>query len=97
MEQVRGEEGVSGQGLEGPFWEEELPSCIQLQFECLHCKQDMKVHSRNFGLKLQFVARCSGAGTQEDSENILYYIGKGVQIKEGWVTFEWIAGTGSLN
>ncbi len=34
VEQIR--EGVSGHGLEGNFWEEGLPSCIQLKLECLH-------------------------------------------------------------
>ncbi len=34
MEQIR--EGVSGDGLEGNFWEEGLPPFIQSQFECLH-------------------------------------------------------------
>ncbi len=34
MEQIR--EGVSGDGLEGNFWEEGLPPCIQSQLECLH-------------------------------------------------------------
>ncbi len=29
-------EGVSGDGLEGNFWEEGLPPCIQSQLECLH-------------------------------------------------------------
>ncbi len=29
-------EGVSGDGLEGNFWEEGLPPCIQAQFEYLH-------------------------------------------------------------
>ncbi len=34
MEQIR--EGVSGDGLEGNFWEEALPSCIQSKLEWLH-------------------------------------------------------------
>ncbi len=34
MEQIR--EGVSGDRLEGNFWEEGLPPCIQSQLECLH-------------------------------------------------------------
>ncbi len=34
MEQIR--EGVSGDGLEGNFWEEGLPPCILSQLECLH-------------------------------------------------------------
>ncbi len=34
MEQIR--EGVSGEGLEGNFWEERLPPCIQSQLEYLH-------------------------------------------------------------
>ncbi len=34
MEQIR--EGVSGDVLEGDFWEEGLPPCIQSQLECLH-------------------------------------------------------------
>ncbi len=34
VEQIR--EGVSGDGLEGNFWEEGLPSCIQSQLEYLH-------------------------------------------------------------
>ncbi len=29
-------EGVLGDGLEGNFWEEGLPSCIQMKFECLN-------------------------------------------------------------
>ncbi len=29
-------EGVSGDGLEGKFWEKGLPPCIQSQLECLH-------------------------------------------------------------
>ncbi len=29
-------EGVSGDGLEGNFWEEGLPPCIRSQLECLH-------------------------------------------------------------
>ncbi len=33
MERTR--EGVSGDGLEGNFWEEGLPPCIQSQLECL--------------------------------------------------------------
>ncbi len=33
-EQIR--EGVSGDELEGNFWEEGLPPCIQSQLECLH-------------------------------------------------------------
>ncbi len=33
-EQIR--EGVSGDGLEGNFWEERLPPCIQSQLKCLH-------------------------------------------------------------
>ncbi len=28
-------EGIFGDGLEGNFWEEELPPCIQSQLECL--------------------------------------------------------------
>ncbi len=34
MEQIR--EGVLGDGLEGNFWEEGLPLCVQTKFECLH-------------------------------------------------------------
>ncbi len=34
MEQIR--EGVSGDRLEGNFWEERLPPCIHSQLECLH-------------------------------------------------------------
>ncbi len=34
VEQIQ--EGVSGDGLEGNFWEEGLPPCIQSQLECLH-------------------------------------------------------------
>ncbi len=34
IEQIR--EGVSGDGLEGNFWEEGLPPYIQSQLECLH-------------------------------------------------------------
>ncbi len=34
MKQIK--EGVSGDGLEGDFWEEGPPLCIQSQFECLH-------------------------------------------------------------
>ncbi len=34
VEQIR--EGVLGGGLEGKFWEEGLPPCIQSQLECLH-------------------------------------------------------------
>ncbi len=34
MEQIQG--GVSGDGLEGNFWEEGLPSCVQSKLECLH-------------------------------------------------------------
>ncbi len=34
MEQIR--EGVLGDGLEGNFWEERLPSCVQSKLECLH-------------------------------------------------------------
>ncbi len=34
MEQIW--EGVLGDGLEGNFWEEELPMCVQSKFECLH-------------------------------------------------------------
>ncbi len=33
-EQIRG--GVSRDELEGNFWEEGLPPCIQSQLECLH-------------------------------------------------------------
>ncbi len=29
-------EGVSGDGLEGNFWDEGLSLCVQLKFECLH-------------------------------------------------------------
>ncbi len=29
-------EGVLGDGLEGNFWEEGLPLCVQSKFECLH-------------------------------------------------------------
>ncbi len=29
-------EGVLGDGLEGNFWEEGLPSCVQSKLECLH-------------------------------------------------------------
>ncbi len=35
--------GVSGDGLEGNFWEEGLPPCIQSQLECLH---GWSVHNR---------------------------------------------------
>ncbi len=34
MEQIW--EGVLGDGLEGNFWEEGLPLCLQSRFECLH-------------------------------------------------------------
>ncbi len=34
VEQIR--EGVFGDWLEGNFWEEGLPSCVQSKFECLH-------------------------------------------------------------
>ncbi len=34
MEQIR--EGVLGDGLEGDFWEEGLPSCVQSKLECLN-------------------------------------------------------------
>ncbi len=34
MEQIW--EGVLGDGLEGNFWEEGLPLCVQSRFECLH-------------------------------------------------------------
>ncbi len=34
MEQIR--EGVPGDGLQGNFWEEELPPCIQSQLEGFH-------------------------------------------------------------
>ncbi len=34
MEQIW--EGVLGDGLEGNFWEEGLPLCVQSKFECLH-------------------------------------------------------------
>ncbi len=34
MEQIG--EGVLGDGLEGNFWEEGLPLCVQSRFECLH-------------------------------------------------------------
>ncbi len=34
MEQIW--EGVLGDGLEGNFWEEGLPPCIQSQLECVH-------------------------------------------------------------
>ncbi len=34
VEQIQ--KGVSGDGLEGNFWEEGLPPCIQSQLECLH-------------------------------------------------------------
>ncbi len=34
MEHIR--EGVLGDGLEGNFWEEGLPSCDQSKLECLH-------------------------------------------------------------
>ncbi len=34
MEQIR--EGVLRDGLEGNFWEEGLPSCVQLKLKCLH-------------------------------------------------------------
>ncbi len=34
MEQIR--EGVLGNGLEGNFWEERLPSCVHSKLECLH-------------------------------------------------------------
>ncbi len=40
MEQVW--EGVSGDGLEGNFWEEGLPSCVQSKLECLHKCNDHK-------------------------------------------------------
>ncbi len=33
MEQIQ--EGVLEYGLEGYFWEEELPSCVQSKLECL--------------------------------------------------------------
>ncbi len=29
-------EGALGDGLEGNFWEEGLPLCVQSRFECLH-------------------------------------------------------------
>ncbi len=34
MEQIW--EGVLGDGLEGNFWEEGLPLCVQSKIECLH-------------------------------------------------------------
>ncbi len=34
MEQIW--EGVFGDGLDGNFWEEGLPLCVQSKFECLH-------------------------------------------------------------
>ncbi len=34
MEHIR--EGVLGDGLEGNFWEERLPWCVQSKLECLH-------------------------------------------------------------
>ncbi len=34
MEQIW--EGELGDGLEGNFWEEGLPLCVQSRFECLH-------------------------------------------------------------
>ncbi len=34
VEQIR--EGVLEDGLEGNFWEEGLPLCVQSRFECLH-------------------------------------------------------------
>ncbi len=34
MEQIR--EGLLGDGLEGNFWEEELPLCVQSKLDCLH-------------------------------------------------------------
>ncbi len=34
MDEIR--EGVLGNGLEGNFWEEGLPSCVQSKLECLH-------------------------------------------------------------
>ncbi len=34
MEQIW--EGVLGDGLEGNFWEEGLPLCVQSKFECFH-------------------------------------------------------------
>ncbi len=34
MEQIR--EGISGDGLEGIFWEEGQPSCVQSKLEHLH-------------------------------------------------------------
>ncbi len=34
MEQIW--EGVLGDGLEGDFWEEGLPLCVQLKVECPH-------------------------------------------------------------
>ncbi len=34
MEQIR--DGVFGDGLEGNFWKEGLPSCVQSKLECLH-------------------------------------------------------------
>ncbi len=34
VEQIR--ERVLGDGLEGNFWEEGLPSCVQSKFKCLH-------------------------------------------------------------
>ncbi len=34
MEQIR--EGVLRDGLEGNFWKEGLPSCVQSKLECLH-------------------------------------------------------------
>ncbi len=34
MEQIR--EGAPGDGLEGNFWEEGLPSCVQSKLECPH-------------------------------------------------------------
>ncbi len=34
MERIR--EGVLGDVLEGNFWEEGLPLCVQSKFECLH-------------------------------------------------------------
>ncbi len=34
VEQIR--EGVLGDGLEGNFWEEGLPSCVLSKLKCLH-------------------------------------------------------------
>ncbi len=36
VEQIRGGGEYWGDGLEGNFWEEGLPLCVQSKFECLH-------------------------------------------------------------